>query len=96
MGPPNDDEFELKLDEDPEKYHRRILARGMAVTANAVMLILVGGVLLSLLLYTVSAWCFPATMVPLDGFFDKWFKFVSPFVGTAVGFYFGSNKSNRS
>ena len=84
--------FELDLGDKVEQFLQRDIARRKARTANLITLILVGGVVLSLVGYTVIAWFKPETLDAVSPFYEKWLTMVGSLVGAAVGFYFGSTR----
>ncbi len=93
MSGPEVEEINLELDDLPA--HQRRLEHAKSRTANLVAVILVCGLILALVLYTLSAWINEDFTERLQVFYEKWLGFLSPFVGMALGFYFGSEKRRQ-
>ncbi len=92
MAPSEAETIKLHLADDLDQFHRRKVARAKAWTANFVTIALVCGTILAMILYTLTAWINPDATASLEAFYDRWFTFVGPLVGAAVGFYFGAQR----
>lgn len=87
--PPEQDEFELLVDQDPDRQFARDVQRSKARVANLITILLVVGLILQPVLYIIAAcWRNEATDT-LGSFYEKWFALIGPLAGAAVGFYFG-------
>ena len=90
----------IKIDriEPPSRYMRHDIGaeieHGKARTANAVAVILVIGVVLSLPIYLAAVWRAPTASDRIAAVFDKWYAIVSPLAGTAVGAYYGARQTS--
>ncbi|GFO82609.1 MAG: hypothetical protein A49_22360 [Methyloceanibacter sp.] len=86
------EQITLELDDQPERYVREHLAHSKLRAGNIIGIVLVGGAVLALILYTLTVWIAPDEAPRLDGLYDKWFSLVGPLIGATVGFYFGTSK----
>ena len=86
------EQFELGLDDKVEQFLQRDISQRKAKTANWITLILVCGVVMALVGYTVIAWFKPQVLTSVGSFYEKWLTVVGSLVGAALGFYFGTTR----
>jgi hypothetical protein len=62
--------------------------------ANTVTILLISAVLSAPPLFIFAIWLNPTLVSDVKSFFESWLTVLGPIVGTAVGFYFGTNRND--
>lgn len=93
-------EFELDLDDiTPRSGNVKRLPMKLpymrALVSHVIAVILVGGLVLSIILYVILVCKYPEQLKSIETAFEKWYSIMGPFAGLALGAYYGESKNNK-
>jgi hypothetical protein len=66
-----------------------------AFVSHFIAVILVSALVLSIPLYVLLVCWYPEQNEPIRTAFEKWYAVMSPFVGLAIGAYYGARKASQ-